>query len=55
MQFLFEQLGIPGNKAIVDRFVTRPGAPQAAAGQPEGIAPTERVQPRGGARRDQRG
>ena len=24
MKFLFEQLGIPGNKATVDRFVTAP-------------------------------
>jgi hypothetical protein len=24
MKFLFEQLGIPGNKAIVDQFVTAP-------------------------------
>jgi hypothetical protein len=24
MKFLFEQLGIPGNKAVVDRFVTAP-------------------------------
>ena len=39
MKFLFEQLGIPGNKATRGPLRDGTRAPQAAAGQPQGLAP----------------